>query len=115
SERYNRIARIAWIILPMKWLPYLLILLLVSTQVDDCWAVAPVLPSPPCAEDNEEYLPAQRPSRGEESSFQQKAVFLGLKPQFADSSSVRRALPVEWNLTAPYTPSPLYVFMSLQI
>lgn len=99
----------------MKRLPYLLIVFLVSAQVDDYWAVAPVLPSAPLTEDNDEYLPAQRHSRRERSSSLQKPVFLSLLPQTAEFSSVRRGMPAERNLTAPLAPPSLYVFMSLQI
>jgi hypothetical protein len=42
-------------------------------------------------------------------------VFAGLKPQTADFSIVQRGVPFAWNLTTPFTASPLYVFMSLQI
>ena len=99
----------------MKWLSYLLIVFLVSAQVDDYWAVAPALPSAPLADDNDEYLPAQRHSRGEWSSSLQKPVFLSLLPQTAEFSSVRRGMPSELNRTAPLAPPSLYVFMSLQI
>jgi len=99
----------------MKRLVFLLILLLISTQVDAAWAVAPDLPSAPLADDNDEYPPLKRRPQGEQSSSRQKPVFDGLKPQTADFSLVRRGVPSEWNLTTPFTPPPLYVFMSLQI
>jgi hypothetical protein len=101
--------------LQMKRLSYLLILLLLSAQVDDAWAVSPNLPSAPLADDNDEYLPAQRRAQGEQSSSRQKPVFAGRKPQTADCSPVRRGVPPEWSLTAPFAPPPLYVFMSLQL
>jgi len=99
----------------MKRLVYFLILLLISAQVDDTWAVAPVLPSAPLTDDNDEYLPAQWRSLGERSSSSQKGLFDGRKPQTANFSSVRRGVPTEWKLTTSFAPHSLYVFMSLQI
>ena len=93
---------------------YFLILCLFSAQVDDAWAVAPVLPSAPLSDDDDEYLPAKRQVRDEQSSGQEP-VFVGFKPQTANFPLGRRGLPLEWNLTTPFTPPPLYVFMSLQI
>jgi hypothetical protein len=98
----------------MNRLAYFLILLLISAQVDDYWAAAPVLLSAPQADDDE-YLPAPRRPQDEECSPHQKPVFAGLKPQSADLPQVRRGVPSEQNLITPFTPPPLYVFMSLQI
>jgi hypothetical protein len=97
----------------MKRLTYFLVFLLISAQVDDAWAVAPDLPSAPVADDNDEYLPAQRQLRDEQSS-DQETTFVGIEPRSADFLPGRRAR-FEWNLTTPFTPRPLYVFMSLQI
>jgi hypothetical protein len=99
----------------MKRLAYLLVLLLISAQAEDAWAVAPVLPSAPLTDDNDEYLPAQRQLQGAASSSRQAPAFNGLKPRTADFSSARSGVPSEWNLTTPFGPPPLYVFMSLQI
>jgi hypothetical protein len=100
----------------MNRLVYLLILLLMSAQVDDWWAVTPDSPSAPlAADDNDEYLPSQLRTQGDQSSSLQKPVFDGLKPQTADFSLVRRGVPSGWNLSSPFAPPPLYVFMSLQI
>src|SRR5262245_6915199 len=99
----------------MNRLAYLLILLLISAQVDDAWAVPPVLAPGPLADDNNAYLPSQGRPQGEQSYSRQKPVFDGLKPQTADFSLVRRGVPSDGNLTTPFTPPPLYVFMSLQI
>jgi hypothetical protein len=104
--------------LQMKWLAYFLILLLISAQVDDAWTAAPVLPSAPLADDNDdndEYVPAQRQPWGEQSSSRQKPVFDAVKPRTADFPFGPRSVPSEWNLTTPSAPPPLYVFMSLQI
>ena len=93
---------------------YVLVLLLISAQVDDFWA-APVLPSASLADDDDEYLPSRRRSQEGECSPDQKPVFVGHKPQTADRPLARRGVPSEWNLITPFTPPPLYVFMSLQI
>ena len=99
--------------LQMNRLVYLLILLLISAQVDDFWAPASGLPSAPLADDDE-YVPAKRPPQDELSSSRQKPVFGGLRPRTADCPLVRRGVPSAWKLTTPFTPPPLYVFMSLQ-
>jgi hypothetical protein len=101
-------------VLPMKRLTYLLVLLLISAQAEDAWAVVPVLPSAPLADDNHEYL-ASRPTQAEESSSRQKRAFAGFKPQTADYTPVRTGIAPKQNLAAPFGPLPLYVFMSLQI
>jgi hypothetical protein len=99
----------------MKRLAYLLLLLLLSAQVDDAWDVALRLPSDSRAADNDEYLPAQPRLQAEPSSSHQQPMFVGLKPLTADFSTARRGVPYERNLTAPFGPPPLYAFMSLQI
>jgi hypothetical protein len=99
----------------MNWRASFLVLLLFWALVDDYWAAAPVLPSAPLADDDDEYLPSPRRPQEDECSPHHKPVFDGLKPQTADFSLVRRGVPSEWNLTTPFTPPPLYVFTSLQI
>ena len=98
----------------MKRLAYLLVLLLISAQVDDAWAVATVLPSVSLADENDEFLPAQRLAQDRRTSLQ-KPLFEALKPANADVAFMPRGLPLAWNSTTPFGPSPLYVFMSLQI
>ena len=100
--------------LQMKRLSYPLIFLLMSAQVDDTWASV-VLPSAPLAADNDEYLPAQRPPRGEQPSSRAKLVFDVVRPWMVPFPLVPGSGPAECNLTTPFTPPPLYVFMSLQI
>jgi hypothetical protein len=99
----------------MKQLAHLLVLLLISAQVDDAWAVAPVLPSAPLSDENDEYLPAQRQLQGAASVSRQTPAFNHLKTRAADFAPVRSRVPSEWNLTTPLAPPSLYVFMSLQI
>jgi hypothetical protein len=65
--------------------------------------------------DDDEYLPPQQRPREKESSAYQKPVFVGLQPQAADVPAVFRGVPSEWNLTTLFSPSPLCLFMSLQI
>ena len=99
----------------MKRLAWLLILLLVSAPFDGAWAVASDSPSLSVDDDNDEYLPAQRRSRGEQGTFNQKPAPGRFELQTSDHSFVRRDGPSEWNLITPFAPPPLYVFMSLQI
>ena len=99
----------------MNRLAYLLILLLISALVDDFWAAAPVLPSAPLADDDDEYLPSQRRPREDECPAHQKPAFVGLQPRTAAFPLVRRGVPSERNLTTPFTPPPLDVLTSLQI
>src|SRR5262245_25165482 len=51
---------------------YFLLLLLISAQLDDAWAAALASPSAPIAEDNDEYLPAQRRPQEEETALGQE-------------------------------------------
>jgi hypothetical protein len=101
----------------MKRHAYFLILLFFSAQVDDGWAVAPVLPSAPAPlpdDDNDEYLPTQRRLRDEQTASQEPA-FVGHKPESVDFPLARGGVPSEWSLTTPFMSPPLYVFMCLQI
>jgi hypothetical protein len=100
----------------MKRHAYLLILLLLWSQADDVLAFASVLPSAPLADDDDnEYVPSQRREQEEESRPDNTPAFAGHKPQTADFPLVRRGVRLEWNLITPFTPAPLYVFLSLQI
>jgi hypothetical protein len=99
----------------MRRLTYLLVLLLMAAQVDDAWAVAPVLPSAALADDDNEYLPAQRRPQEQLSSSRQKPVSRALAPRTADFSFAPRGVLSRRTLTPPFAPTPLYVFMSLQI
>jgi hypothetical protein len=99
----------------MKWLTFLLILLLISAQIDDVWAVVLDLPSAPLDDDNDEYLPAPRQLRGDQSSSRQQPVLGALKPRTADFPLAPGSVPSERNLTTPVAPPILYVFMSMQI
>jgi hypothetical protein len=99
----------------MKRLTYLLVLLVISAQVDDTWAVAPDVLSAPFADEDDEYLPSEPLTLGEESSSCQKPVFDAVKPLTADFRCVPGSVPSERNLTTPFAPLPLYLFMSMQI
>ena len=98
----------------MKPLAYLLILLLVSAPVDDALAFASASPSAPLTDAGDEYLPAPVRIRGEPSSRPQAVADASNLPA-ADIHFDPKGLPAAWTLTALLTPSPLYVFMSLQI
>jgi hypothetical protein len=97
----------------MKPIAYLLMFVLILVQVDDAWALA--LPSASFAEDDDEYLPAPPRPLAEQVAPSQKPTFFGLKPHLGDFSGLRRDTPAQEDRTAPFTPSPLYVFMSLQV
>ena len=99
----------------MKRFAYFLIVLLASAIVDDAWATALALPSPSVAEENDEYLPAQRVPEAEHSAARQQPVLGESKSLAATCSPVRRAAPSGWSLTESFGDSSLYVFMSLQI
>jgi len=99
----------------MKHLAYILMLLLLSAQVEDAWVAALELPSDSSADDSDEYLPAQRQPRQEQAGFKVRADKHQTVIQAIDFSISRMGVPSEWNLTTPFAPPPLYVFMSLQI
>jgi hypothetical protein len=98
---------------PLNRLVYALVFLLIWAQYDDYWAV-PGMPSAPQAEDDE-YLPAQQRPQEDECASHRKSEFVGLKPHLADLPLDRSAVPFEWKLPTLFTPSPLYLLMSLQI
>jgi hypothetical protein len=95
-------------------LAYLLLLLLISAQVDDVWAAAPASPSAPLADDDE-YLPAQRRPQEEQVALGQRLPFVGLKAPPADLSAAQKRPPSGSNPARPFTPQPLYTFMSLRL
>jgi hypothetical protein len=99
----------------MKALVYLLTVLLLSAQVDDCW-VAPSVASPdPLINGDDEYLPPQRRPEDDNSILKQELVYVGLTPPAGDVSFDGKCLAPEWDLAAPFAPAPLYVFMTLLI
>ena len=98
----------------MNRLAYLLLLLLVSAQLDDYWVAGPPWPSAPRADDDE-YLPSPQRPQDDECSPHQKPTFAGLQPQTVDLPLVRRGVLSGQDRTPPFAPPPLYVFMSLQL
>jgi hypothetical protein len=101
----------------MRRFAYLLILPLLAAQVDDALAAALVLPSAPLAdeEDDDACLPSQRRPQEEEPHPGKRPAFVRLQPRTAAPPLARRGGQPESNLTTPFGPPPLYVFMSLQI
>jgi hypothetical protein len=101
----------------MKQLPYLLTLLLFLAQVDDTWAITPVLPSAPLAQvdDDDEYIPSERRTEGEEPSARQTPSLQGLKTQSVKFSIGRTGVARAWDLATLRARPSLYIFMSLQI
>jgi hypothetical protein len=97
----------------MKRHTYLLILLTLLAQADDPWAIALGLPSATITEAADEYLPSQPPVQGDESSPQKELAFADPKQKTSDFPRV--PAPFVWNLSAPFTPPPLYLFTSLQL
>jgi hypothetical protein len=98
----------------MKCFAYLLTLLLIMTQVDNAWVAAPASPSDPLVDTDDDYLPAHRRPKQEEPASHREPVFVGLHSPAADVAPARRGASFEWDRTTPFTPPPLYVFMSLQ-
>jgi hypothetical protein len=99
----------------MKCCTYLLLLLLPVSQVDDTLAVTSNSSVAPLAPDNDEYLPVQRRPREEESASDQGRMLVSIKVPLAACLLVARAAPVNRASRTPFTPPPLYAFMSLQI
>jgi hypothetical protein len=99
----------------MKRLAPLLVLLLISAQVDDFYPATTISGSVPVAEDDNEYLPGRRPVLEEQVISGLGPMLVGLKPKTPSFSVVRRGAPSDWKLTTPFTPLPLHFFTSLQI
>jgi hypothetical protein len=95
-------------------LAYLLLLLLISAQVDDVWAATPASPSAPLADDDE-YLPAQQRPEEEQIALGQGLPFVGLRAPPADLPVAQKRPPSGPNPATPFTPQPLYAFMSLRL
>ena len=99
----------------MRRFSYLLILLLISAQVDDYWIAAPALLSASLADDNDVYLPTQKRPEERGRSASERQVFGGLTLPHAAFSLVPSSVPLVRNLPTPSASPPLYVLMSLQI
>jgi hypothetical protein len=98
----------------MKRFAYLLTLLLLSAQADDALAAVCNLPPDPLADVNDEYLPSQWRAREERPTPDQAPAVAEPRSRAADVPPVRKGVPSGWNRITPFTPPPLYVFMSLQ-
>jgi hypothetical protein len=95
---------------------YFLILLLFSAQVDDSWDIPSSYQNQTVDEDDE-YLPVGREQDLQQSSKSQRSVLADPILSPSDFFSYPRTGGVASGtlLDAPVGPSPLYVFMSLQL
>jgi hypothetical protein len=98
----------------MKRLVHLLIILLLSVQVDDAWVDALAVPSAPLVGDSDEYLPIEPRVREDRFFATRTALFASIKPRSWDAWHAQSGLSSEC-LTATFSSSPLYRYMSLQI
>jgi hypothetical protein len=98
----------------MALLVYLLIPVLLSSQVDDVWAVVCNFPTPPLVEE-EVFIPSVRASKEAGSHADQKPVLPSLGSHTASFRIAQTGYQPERKSTSPLAPPPLYVFMSLQI
>jgi hypothetical protein len=93
-----------------------LIFLVLSTQVDDAWAVAPDQISNPVADEDDEFLAVDSPLEHMRWTARNKATPHRLKGLEASSSpnDISSDTSFEPQFAKFYGPSPLYVFMSLR-
>ncbi|HMF11137.1 MAG TPA: hypothetical protein VKE94_02495 [Gemmataceae bacterium] len=99
----------------MKWLPCLLICLLLVAQTDDAWTPIPVSEPASIAADDDSYLPAPRRLRDEGSAEAQSPLVAALPWQAADFTHIQKGVATESHSKATSPRPLLYVFMSLQI
>jgi hypothetical protein len=97
-------------------IPYFLLLLMCSAQLDDAWVVAVASPRPCLSDDDDEYLPVERRHDLDHSSQRQRPV-----PSVVQLSANHPVSPILVQLSRAATipsgltvPCSLYVFMSLQ-
>ena len=101
----------------MKWKACLLVVLTSWAQFDGAlltsscaWEVDSLV-----SNDDDECLSSDRREQQDQLCVCLQPHFINFKLQTADLPSGRSGLLSEWNLTTPFTPPSLYVFMSLQI
>jgi hypothetical protein len=97
---------------------YILILLSMWIQFDDViFTALPTLQHAPLAADDDQYLSVQRVRGLERLCSRQKAGFVGLQQKIRDSFSICTGMdePLGSKLADDGVPSPLYLFMSLQL
>ena len=95
-------------------LAFLLLSLVLWTQVDDAWVSAIISPLNPLAAEDDEFLSLEKRQSQESSTARQKQARPGPKPRTASLFADHPQLPSETKLAAPFTPPSLYVFMSMQ-
>jgi hypothetical protein len=100
----------------MKRHAYFLILLTFWAQFDDVLLTpASACQSAPFPSDDDEYVSSEGPEHQRRPGPRRMPQSVSVKPANANFSFVPRGVPSGWNLTTPFGPPPLYVFMSLQI
>jgi hypothetical protein len=100
----------------MKRNVYFLIFLSIWAQIDDILLTpASAYQSAPFPGDDDEYLPLKRQDHQQEFAPGRQPQSESVRFQTADLSFVEKNAPSDWNLTTPFAPASLYVFMSLQI
>jgi hypothetical protein len=95
----------------------LAIALVFSAQVDDAWAIAPFVPlSNPAVDDDDEYLTAEQPQDCLRQCSCQEPSVGNLNARIGDSLSpcLARGMLSWESLSRLFSPSSLYLFMSLQ-
>jgi hypothetical protein len=104
------------ILMRTKLAAYLLLLFLVSAEVEDAWGIAPVSSTVvSLAEEDDEYLPAKPLEVRVRAAERHQPVFS--TPKCTDgnsSSSFACTTTEEATIAAPHVLPPLYVLMSLQ-
>jgi len=83
-------------------------------QVDEAWAITSVSSSASLPDEEDEYPLAQRRVR-EDCRVAHEPAAVGVAPETATKPRVRGSLRTQLSLTSPFTSTPLYIFMSLQI
>jgi hypothetical protein len=101
----------------MKWNACLLIVLTFWAQLDDALIISGC-DSPTdslASNDDDECLSSEHKEQQNQFRAQREPYVFALKPLNRDFPALRSGVSLERNLTAPFTPPSLYVFMSMQI
>jgi hypothetical protein len=107
------VSEMSGVALLMTRYSYLLIILLISAQVDNFWDVAPFSRSFPVADDDE-YLPSPLRARQETPGPDDTLWLPGTRRPPENLSPDRTWMPCEYKVLNPGCRFLLYIFMSLQ-